>query len=102
MRIISKKKIRDFSKRYAQAELPLAEWYYKMKEVRAKSFNELKKIFNSADYINGYTIFDISGNKYRLVAALHYETQICYIREIWTHTEYSKKSSQSKIRGKQL
>jgi mRNA interferase HigB len=98
LRIISKKKIRDYYLENVQAEIPLAEWYYKMLNSSVKNFNELKKQFNSADYVNGYTIFDIGGNNYRLIAAIHYVGQRCYIREIWTHAEYSKSFNQDKLK----
>jgi mRNA interferase HigB len=102
LRIISKKKIRDYIKINAQAELPLIEWYLKLKICRAKNFNELKKIFNSVDYVHNYTIFDIGGNNYRLITAMHYATQHCYIRNIWTHAEYSKAFSQTKLKRGEL
>lgn len=101
MRIISKKKIREYSKENIQAELPLVEWYMRMLDTKAINLNELNKIFNSVDYVSGYTIFNIGGNNYRLITAIHYNTQYCYIREIWTHAEYSKTYNQAKLqRGK--
>lgn len=101
MRIISKKKIRDYSKNNAQAELPLVEWYIRIRNLQVLNITELKKVFNSVDYVNGYTIFDIGRNKYRLITAIHYNSQHCYIREIWTHGEYSKPYNQAKLqRGK--
>jgi mRNA interferase HigB len=102
LRIISKKKIRDYSKYNAQAKLPLTEWYFKMQESNAKNFNALKKNFNSVDCIDGYTIFDIGGNNYRLITAVHYNTQHCYIRTIWTHAEYSKPYNQAKLKRGEL
>ena len=101
MRIISKKKIRDFSKNNSQAELPLTEWYMKMRTCNAKNLSEMKKNFNSVDFVYGYTVFNIGGNNYRLIAAVHYNTRHCYIREIWAHAEYSKPYNQTKLkRGK--
>lgn len=97
MRIISKKKIRDYSENNARAALPLLEWYLKMKIIKTASFNELKVIFKSVDAVHGYTVFNIGGNNYRLITAIHYNTQICYIRMIWTHAEYSKSFNQAKL-----
>ena len=102
MRVISKKKIRDFYKDNAQAKLPLTEWYITMQTSNAKDLNALKKSFNTADAVNGYTIFNIGGNHYRLITAIHYNTQHCYIRSIWTHAEYSKPYNQSKLRRGEL
>lgn len=98
MRIISKKKIRDYGKANTQADLPLLEWYLKMHVASPNNLADLRKIFNSADYVHGYTIFNIDGNSYRLITAIHYNTQLCYIRTIWTHAEYSKKYNQENLR----
>jgi mRNA interferase HigB len=97
LRIISKKKIHDYCIISSQAELPLVEWYYKMKASQATNFNDLKTQFNGVDYKNGYTIFNIGGNNYRLIAAIHYRPQLCYVRQIWTHAEYSKPYNQTKL-----
>lgn len=97
MRVISKRKIREYLLEDSKAELPFAEWYYRMRACTAKNFNELKKFFNSIDVVGKYTIFDIAGNHYRLIAAIHYSSQSCYIRQIWRHAEYSKKTNQDKL-----
>ena len=94
--------IRDYSKINTQAELPLVEWYMVMQASDAKNFNVLREKFNSADYVSGYTIFNIGGNSYRLIAAIHYNTQLCYIRAIWTHAEYSKPFNQAKLKRGEL
>ncbi len=101
LHIISKKKIRSYCKDNVQADLPLTAWFITMQETNAKTLTELKKIFNGVDYVHGYTIFNVGGNNYRLITAMHYNTQRCYIRAIWTHAEYSKTYNQIKLkRGK--
>src|SRR5689334_19334030 len=90
LHIISKKKIRDYCKNNVQALLPLTEWYMKMQVCTAQTLTELRHKFNNVDSVHGYTVFNIGGNNYRLITAIHYNTQNCYIREIWTHAEYSK------------
>ncbi len=102
MRIISKKKIRDYLKENAQAELPLVEWYIKMQETNVKDINLLREKFNSVDAVHGYTIFNIGGNNYRLITAVHYNRQLCYIRTIWTHAEYSRPYNQAKLKRGEL
>ncbi|HSW94496.1 MAG TPA: type II toxin-antitoxin system HigB family toxin [Gammaproteobacteria bacterium] len=82
----------------AQAELPLLEWYFKMQVVDSKNLTELRKVFGGTDSVHGYTVFNIGGNNYRLITAIHYNVQICYIRTIWTHAEYSKPYNQKKLR----
>ncbi|MBK2025366.1 type II toxin-antitoxin system HigB family toxin [Francisella philomiragia] len=102
MHIISKKKLRDYYQNNAQSKIPLSEWYYKMKHSNVSNIIELKEIFNSVDPAHGYTIFNVGGNNYRIITAIHYNFQRCYIRAIWTHAEYSKKESQEKIRRGEL
>jgi mRNA interferase HigB len=102
LRIISKKKIRDYSNDNTQAALPLTEWYITMQASNARNLNALKEKFNSIDYVYGYTVFNIGGNNYRLITAIHYNTQCCYIRTIWTHAEYSKPYNQAKLKRGEL
>ena len=49
---------------------------------------EIKKVFASADKAGKFTVFNISGNKYRLIAAIHYNRKKVYIRHVLTHAEY--------------
>jgi mRNA interferase HigB len=51
---------------------------------------EMKKTFGSADYVRPYTVFNISGNKYRLVALVDYEVQTVSIEHVLTHEEYDE------------
>ena len=97
MRVISKKKLRDYWYAHAQAEAPLAEWYFKIKYVQVENIIELRKVFNSVDPVNGYSVFNIGGNQFRLITAIHYHTQCCFVRKIWTHAEYSKRYNQDKL-----
>jgi mRNA interferase HigB len=61
-----------------------------MKVQRFGNFAELKELFPSADQVANKTVFNIGGNKYRLIAALHYNRGRVYIRAILTHREYDK------------
>ncbi len=63
----------------------LEDWYHKARQGSAASFTELKQPFASADYVDGATIFDVGGNRYRLAAVIHYNTQRIYVRHVMTH-----------------
>ena len=54
------------------------------------SFADIKTAFNAADKVGDYHVFDIGGNKYRIVAAIHFDHQKLYIRHVFTHKEYDK------------
>ena len=88
MRIISNKALRDFSKLHPQAATALQEWRKKIEATTSQSYAELKTVFNSVDKAGLYYIFDIAGNHYRLITAIHFNTQTVYIRAVLTHKEY--------------
>ena len=102
MRIISKKKLRDYYQGNARAEISLTAWYYKMKALKARDINQLREAFNSVVPVHGYTVFNVGGNGYRLITAIHYNTQYCVSRAIWTQAEYSKRSNQDKLKRGEL
>ena len=90
MRIITKRRIIEFSEKHPDSRNPLSSWYKIISKSIYKSFAELKKTFPSADQVKNVTVFNIAGNKYRLIAAIHYNKKIVYIRHILTHKEYDK------------
>jgi mRNA interferase HigB len=59
-----------------------------MKTEEFNNFSELRKTFSSADQVGNCTVFNIGGNKFRLIATIHYNRQIIYIRQVLTHAEY--------------
>ena len=68
----------------------LEEWFLKASLCDATSFPALRNTFNSADYIDGFTIFNVGGNQYRIAAVIHYDKQRIYVRSVMTHREYDK------------
>ena len=90
MHIISRKKLNEFAERYPESKSALKEWYQRMKTGQFKSIAELRTFFPSADKVGKFTVFNIGGNKIRLIAAIHYNRQKIYIREVLTHAEYNK------------
>lgn len=91
MVIISKSIIYRFCQKHAETIEPLNEWYTKCKAADWRNFTELKNDFNSADFVgNDRYVFNIKGNKFRLVAMIHFTIRTIYIRFIGTHSEYDK------------
>ncbi|MEX0996164.1 MAG: type II toxin-antitoxin system HigB family toxin [Flavobacteriaceae bacterium] len=91
MRIITYKRILEFSNKYADAETPLNFWYHTVSANEWNNFNEVKQSFNSVDYVgNNRFVFNIKGSDYRLVAIISFNAKKVYIRFIGTHSEYSK------------
>ena len=52
--------------------------------------------FNTADYVDGFTIFDVGGNRYRIAAVIHYDKQRIYVRAVMTHAEYDRNNWRKK------
>ena len=90
MHIITRKRIKDFTRTYPDSKTSLDNWYQIVKRTNYNSLAELKQHFSSADYVDGFIVFNISGNKYRLITAIHFNRKKVYIRGILTHMEYDK------------
>ena len=90
MHVISRKKIQDFIEIYPDSQTSLDSWYRIVRTTDFGSFNELRGVFPNADRVSNLTVFDIGGNKYRLIAAIHYNRNKLYIRQIMTHSEYDR------------
>ncbi len=90
MHIISRKILRQFWEQYPDSETALIRWFKLIKSTNIRSFDELRSIFPSADLVDDLIVFNIGGNKYRLIASIHFNRQKVYIRYILTHSEYNK------------
>lgn len=104
MRVISRRALRDFWETYPQAKAPLSAWFRVMEHGSFSDFNALKTAFGAADYLAPYTIFDVGGNKFRVIAAVHYDRRRVYVRHVFTHADYDQWSYEMRKnskRGKQ-
>lgn len=90
MHIITRKRLNEFAERHPETTSALAHWYREMKRRNFASFAELRTSFPAADQVGKLTVFNIGGNKARLIAALHYNRQRVYIRAVLTHQEYNE------------
>jgi len=75
MRVIKRKPLVDFGKKHPMTKTGVDHWYRTIKLSHYKSFNDLRKTFKSADQVGKFTVFNIGGNKARLITAIHYNTQ---------------------------
>jgi len=89
MRVISKKKLTDFWKRHPDAEQQLRAWHADAKASKWRTPLEIERVYANARCIRGNrAIFNIKGNKYRLIVKIHYDRGFVYVRFIGTHSEY--------------
>jgi mRNA interferase HigB len=85
VRVISLKPLRDFRQRHPDAEGPLRLWYKTAINATWSGLHDLRRTYRDADVL---TVFDIGGNKYRLIARIRYEYQLVNVRAVMTHKEY--------------
>lgn len=88
MHIITRKRLNEFAEKHPPATSGLAHWYRALKRNNPVDFVELRRLFPHADQVGGLTVFNIGGNKTRLIAAIHYHRRKVYIRAVLTHAEY--------------
>lgn len=89
MRVISKKTLREFWQRHPDAEQALKAWYAEAEAASWQDPPEIKAQFRSASILkDSRVVFNICGNKYRLVAKISYKNAIVLIRFVGTHREY--------------
>ncbi len=94
MHVITKRTITEFSRKHPQSITALGNWYQRMNRSRPESVNDIKRMFKGADYVgNDRFVFNICGNKYRLIALIIFCKQKVFIRFIGTHAEYNKINS---------
>jgi mRNA interferase HigB len=90
MHIISRKRLNEFAAQHPEAKPSLARWYHLVTRGDFSDFIHLRDTFPSADQVGGLTVFNIGGNKVRLIAAIHYNRKKIYIRAVLTHAEYDE------------
>ena len=91
MRVIAKKTLVMYYNVHPQAKDALEEWYTKTEEAEWHSLSDMRRTFNSVDYVgNQHYVFNIKGNDFRLVVVVRFTPQQVLIRFIGTHAEYDK------------
>jgi mRNA interferase HigB len=94
MHIISRKKLLEADREHSGLGVPLDAWYRTAKSAGWQSLEEVRRTYSRTDGIpvgeRVYTVFNISGNRYRLVTEIFYEDQTILVRQVLTHAEYDK------------
>ena len=91
MRVVTPKKLRDFSIDNAQARIPLLNWYDIVRKANWENLSDIKKDFRTVDYVgNNRYVFNIKGNDYRIIVIIIFISKKVYIRYIGKHDDYDK------------
>lgn len=96
MRVIAKRALRHFWERHRDAQGPIEAWHAEVAKASWKTPQGVKAQFASASILKGgRAVFNIGGNKYRLVVAIDYVRQACFVKFIGTHEEYDSIDAQT-------
>ena len=102
MNVLAPRTLRAFAERYPEAEEPLRDWYNHLRRSEPQNFAELRDQFNSVDLAQTHHdqivfIFDVGGNKYRVVCSINFNSSIVFIKLILTHDEYAKWNKKGRL-----
>ena len=91
MHVISRKKLSQFWEKNKDAEDALKEWFKEAEHGKWKTTSDIKARYASADFLQGNrVVFNIKGNRFRLVVKVEYQAQVVFIRFVGSHKEYAK------------
>lgn len=92
MRILGTNVLEDAIRKHSDLRPSLATWLTVAGGAKWKNLSELRQTWRNTDSVKGRTIFNIKGNRYRLLAIVNYESQAIIVKELVTHAEYTKKA----------
>ncbi len=90
MHVISFKNLREYAQTHADSQEALNNWYKVAVKAKWSKLVEVQQVFPKAEAVGNFTVFNIKGNKYRLIVSIDYLGQLIYIKYILTHGEYDK------------
>lgn len=90
MHVISRKKLKEAALRYPEIEPALDAWFRIAKRAFWQNLADVRRTFASADAVEKWTVFNIKGNKYRLITEINYRFRRIYVRKVLTHAEYDQ------------
>ena len=98
MHVISRKKLVEFWTKHPAAESPLRVWFRRVRRAQWTTFAELRATFPTADQVRRMIVINIGGNRFRLIAASHFNRGKVYIRHVLTHADYDRGDSRFSLR----
>lgn len=90
MHVISYRCLREFSEQHADCRDALGNWFKVAKQAHWSNLIEVQSVFPKAEAVGNFTIFNIKGNRYRLIVSIDYVKQVIFIKYVLTHAEYDK------------
>jgi mRNA interferase HigB len=90
MHLISISKLREDAAQYPGIEKQIQKWYKVTQQAEWQNLEDVRQSFKDADTVGNFTVFNIKGNAYRLIAGIDYQRQLIYYKYFLTHAEYDK------------
>jgi mRNA interferase HigB len=90
MRVITNRRLLEFAASHKDSSEPLQVWRKLMEFGSYKNFADIRQVFRTADKVDDLYVFNICGNKYRLITFIQFERQLCYVKAVLTHKQYDK------------
>ena len=108
MHVLTRRHLKQAAEHYSDAAKEVSAWYEVVAAARWASFEDVRKIFPDADTVDGYVIFNIRHNRYRLITVIHYARQRngkqtmghVYVRSFLAHKEYDNRANWDKEHGR--
>jgi mRNA interferase HigB len=88
LNVISFRRIREFFELHRDSESALTAWYKIARRANWQNLADLKQAYPAADLVGRYMVFNIKGNRYRLIARIIYRSQTIFVVAVLTHEEY--------------
>jgi mRNA interferase HigB len=92
MHLFKIRNLRQDAARYPDVEKQIKDWYDIVKVAEWQSLIDVQGIYREAEAVGNFTVFNIKGNKYRLIVSIDHEAQLIYYKYFLTHAEYDKEN----------
>ncbi|MBE9159626.1 type II toxin-antitoxin system HigB family toxin [Nodosilinea sp. LEGE 06152] len=90
MHLISIRKLRNDVAKYPDVKQVVEAWYSVAKKARWENLEDIRQIYRDAEAVGNFTVFNIKGNKYRLIVGIDYGSQTIFYKYLLTHADYDK------------
>lgn len=90
MRVITQRRVWEAKEKWPHSASALDDWYRQVRRNKPGDFSKMKAMFPATDKVGSLHVFDIGGNKLRLIAVVHYQSQRVYIKYVLDHRDYDK------------
>lgn len=90
MHLIAITRLREVAAKYPDVSVQIEDWYTVVKAATWQNLNEVQKSYASTEAVGNFTVFNIKGNRYRLIVGINYVKQTIYFKYFLTHAEYDK------------